>query len=143
MFYTKAFGASKIVELVRLSALAKAVGSIASPFEAYLALRGMKTLALRMERQCQNAQKVAEYLECHANVLEASSRRLSDLLDHWLWFRGCRPSEGAWPMSRCTILAFRAIRSTRCARGRCAVEGPWSPCGLKAHRVGCLRSPEV
>lgn len=54
----------------RLASLAKAVGGIASPFEAYLALRGMKTLAVRMERQCRNAQRVAEFLDGHPCVAE-------------------------------------------------------------------------
>eukprot|EP00439_Symbiodinium_sp_Y106_P018759 s6383_g2.t1 len=54
----------------RLASLAKAVGGIASPFEAYLALRGMKTLAVRMERQCRNAQRVAEFLDGHPCVDE-------------------------------------------------------------------------
>lgn len=50
--------------------LASAVGAIASPFEAYLALRGLKTLAVRMERQCANALRVAEFLEDHPCVDE-------------------------------------------------------------------------
>lgn len=39
------------------------VGAIASPFDSYLALRGLKTLDIRMERQCSNALKVAKWLE--------------------------------------------------------------------------------
>ncbi|SDQ14058.1 PLP-dependent aspartate aminotransferase family protein [Pseudovibrio sp. Tun.PSC04-5.I4] len=46
------------------------VGAIASPFDAYLALRGMKTLDVRMQRHCENAQIIAEYLETHPKVLE-------------------------------------------------------------------------
>ncbi|MFY9234289.1 MAG: PLP-dependent aspartate aminotransferase family protein [Fimbriimonadaceae bacterium] len=41
----------------------KTVGSAPSPFDCWLALRGVKTLALRMEKHCQNAQAVAEFLE--------------------------------------------------------------------------------
>ncbi|MCG9390908.1 PLP-dependent aspartate aminotransferase family protein [Escherichia coli] len=44
------------------------LGSIASPFDAYLALRGMKTLDVRMQRQCSNALLVAEFLEMHPLV---------------------------------------------------------------------------
>ena len=40
----------------------KLVGSVLGPFEAWLALRGIKTLPLRMEKQCANAQAVAEWL---------------------------------------------------------------------------------
>ncbi|CAM4269435.1 putative cystathionine gamma-synthase [Yersinia intermedia] len=47
------------------------VGAIASPFDAYLALRGMKTLDVRMERQCSNALKIAQFLEQHPKVLDA------------------------------------------------------------------------
>ncbi len=46
------------------------VGAVASPFDAYLALRGLKTLDVRMERQCKNAQGVAEFLSEQPKVLE-------------------------------------------------------------------------
>jgi cystathionine beta-lyase/cystathionine gamma-synthase len=46
----------------------KTVGPVPSPFDCWLALRGLKTLALRMERHCSNAQAVAEYLEQHPKV---------------------------------------------------------------------------
>lgn len=43
-------------------------GGILAPFEAFLVHRGVKTLPLRMQRQCENAQKLAEWLEAHAQV---------------------------------------------------------------------------
>lgn len=46
------------------------IGAVASPFDAYLALRGIKTLDVRMQRQCSNAQKVAEFLESHPKVVD-------------------------------------------------------------------------
>ena len=46
----------------QLVSLRSAVGSVPSPFDAYLVLRGIKTLALRMERHCANAQTIAEWL---------------------------------------------------------------------------------
>ncbi|MEH3415251.1 trans-sulfuration enzyme family protein [Phytobacter diazotrophicus] len=46
------------------------VGAIASPFDAYLALRGMKTLDVRMDRHCRNAQAVAEYLATHPAIAQ-------------------------------------------------------------------------
>ena len=52
----------------RLSFLQNAVGAIAGPFDSFLALRGLKTLALRMERHCQNAAAVAAWLEKHPKV---------------------------------------------------------------------------
>jgi cystathionine gamma-lyase len=52
----------------RLGYLQNALGSISGPFDSFLTLRGIKTLALRMERHCSNAQIVAEFLEGHAKV---------------------------------------------------------------------------
>jgi cystathionine beta-lyase/cystathionine gamma-synthase len=52
----------------RLTFLQNAVGAIASPFDSFLVSRGLKTLALRMERHCANAQAVAERLERHPKV---------------------------------------------------------------------------
>lgn len=48
--------------------LQNAVGAIASPFDSFLALRGLKTLHLRMARHCSNAQALAEWLENHPAV---------------------------------------------------------------------------
>ncbi len=45
-----------------------ALGGVPSPFDCFLVLRGTKTLALRMERHSQNAQKIAEYLSSHPKV---------------------------------------------------------------------------
>lgn len=52
----------------KLAFLQNAVGAVQGPFDSFLALRGLKTLALRMERHCGNAQAVAEYLEAHPKV---------------------------------------------------------------------------
>lgn len=52
----------------KIGYLFNAVGGTASPFDSYLALRGMKTLALRFQRQSENAQQLAEWLESHAKV---------------------------------------------------------------------------
>ncbi len=52
----------------RLGYLQNAVGGVQGPFESFLALRGLKTLHLRMERHCANAQAVAEALEAHPAV---------------------------------------------------------------------------
>jgi cystathionine beta-lyase/cystathionine gamma-synthase len=46
----------------------KTVGSVPSPFDCWLTLRGVKTLAIRMEKHCSNAQKVAEFLASHPQV---------------------------------------------------------------------------
>src|SRR5438270_2871316 len=47
----------------RLTFLQNAIGAIASPFDSFLALRGLKTLHLRMARHCENAEQLAEWLE--------------------------------------------------------------------------------
>jgi len=52
----------------RLRFLHNAVGAIAGPFDSFLALRGLKTLALRMERHCSNALTIARRLEAHPKI---------------------------------------------------------------------------
>ena len=51
-----------------LTFLQNAIGSVAGPFDSFLALRGVKTLALRMERHCSNALAIAQRLEAHPAV---------------------------------------------------------------------------
>jgi cystathionine gamma-lyase len=50
--------------------LQNSVGAIAGPFDSFLALRGLKTLALRMERHCENALELARWLEKEPKVRE-------------------------------------------------------------------------
>ena len=52
----------------RLRYLQNSVGSIMGPFDAYLALRGLKTLPVRIERHCQSALKIAQFLENHPKI---------------------------------------------------------------------------
>ena len=52
----------------RLGFLQNAVGSIAGPFDAFLTLRGIKTLDVRMRRHCDNAGHLATWLESHPKV---------------------------------------------------------------------------
>ncbi|HKT01276.1 MAG TPA: cystathionine gamma-synthase [Rugosimonospora sp.] len=47
-----------------------AMGSGGAPFDAWLTLRGLKTLAVRMDRHCDNAERIADYLAGHAKVVE-------------------------------------------------------------------------
>ncbi len=49
----------------KLTFLQNAVGAVASPFDSYLTLRGMKTLALRMQRHSENGAAIAKWLEAH------------------------------------------------------------------------------
>jgi len=52
----------------RLAFLQNAVGAVPSPMDAFLVLRGLKTLPIRMERHARNALEVARFLEGHAQV---------------------------------------------------------------------------
>jgi cystathionine gamma-lyase len=52
----------------RLAFLQNAVGAIAGPFDSFLAMRGLKTLHLRMQRHCDNAAAIAAWLEQHRAV---------------------------------------------------------------------------
>jgi cystathionine gamma-synthase/methionine-gamma-lyase len=51
-----------------LRALSRTIGPVLGPFESYLTMRGIKTLPLRMERQCANACRVAQWLASHPKV---------------------------------------------------------------------------
>jgi cystathionine gamma-lyase len=52
----------------RLRFLQNSVGSILGPFEAYMTLRGIKTLAVRMRQHCQSANRIAHWLEGHPKI---------------------------------------------------------------------------
>lgn len=52
----------------QIAFLQNSVGAIASPFDSFLALRGVKTLAVRMQRHCENAMAIASWLEKHRKV---------------------------------------------------------------------------
>jgi cystathionine beta-lyase/cystathionine gamma-synthase len=52
----------------RLTFLQKSLGAVPGPFDCWLVLRGLKTLAIRMRKHCENAQVVAEFLHGHPKV---------------------------------------------------------------------------
>ena len=56
----------------KIAFLQNAVGAIAGPFDSFLALRGLKTLALRMERHCSNALEIARWLQDEPQVKSVS-----------------------------------------------------------------------
>ena len=62
--------------------LQNAVGAIAGPFDSYLALRGVKTLHLRMERHCENAHCIAEWLQNNPRIDEVRYPGLSSHPQH-------------------------------------------------------------
>lgn len=61
-------GKQDFMNQIRFFGVKDMTGSVIGPFEAYLVIRGMKTLEVRMDRHCDNAEKVAAFLEGHANV---------------------------------------------------------------------------
>ena len=68
----------------RLAFLQNAVGAIAGPFDAFLALRGVKTLALRMQRHCENAAELAAWLQTHPKVTKVHYPGLASHPQHAL-----------------------------------------------------------
>ncbi len=61
-------GKKEFIDQVRYFGVKDMTGSVLSPFDAYLICRGLKTLALRMEKHCANAQLVAEFLQGHRAI---------------------------------------------------------------------------
>ncbi|HWU31318.1 MAG TPA: cystathionine gamma-synthase [Marmoricola sp.] len=75
--------------VVKDGALAEAIGfhqnsmgAIAGPFDSWLTLRGLKTLALRMERHCDNAEAIVEFLQSHPAVTHVNYPGLSSHPGH-------------------------------------------------------------
>lgn len=75
----------------RLAFLQNATGAILGPQDSWLLLRGLKTLGLRLERQQQNAQRIADYLTQHARVRKVFYPGLPGDPGHQ---RLCRQSSG-------------------------------------------------
>lgn len=65
--------------VLELGELGKLTGAVLGPFEAWITLRGVKTLSLRMERQCRNAAALAEWLACHPRVARVHYPGLANL----------------------------------------------------------------
>jgi cystathionine gamma-synthase len=66
----------------RLAYHQNAMGAINGPFDAWLTLRGIKTLAVRMERHCDNAERIVEYLVAHPRVAQVLYPGLPDHPGH-------------------------------------------------------------
>ena len=67
LVYAERFGKTAYIERAR-SIYQRTMGSVLSPFNAFLLLQGIETVALRMERHCENARKVAEFLRADPRV---------------------------------------------------------------------------
>ena len=99
--YTEAFGPAAFIGRCRVVPL-RNTGAALSPFNAFLILQGLETLALRMERHCENALKVAHYLQHHPQVAWVKYAGLPDHPEHALAQRYC----GGKPAS---ILSFGIV----------------------------------
>ncbi len=81
--YTEAFGPAAFIGRCRVVPL-RNTGAALSPFNAFLILQGLETLALRMERHTENALKVAHYLQAHEQVAWVKYAGLPDHPEHEL-----------------------------------------------------------
>ncbi|WP_342248017.1 bifunctional O-acetylhomoserine aminocarboxypropyltransferase/cysteine synthase [Pseudomonas sp. OTU2001] len=81
--YTEAFGPAAFIGRCRVVPL-RNTGAALSPFNAFLILQGLETLALRMERHTENALKVARYLQAHEQVAWVKYAGLPDHPEHEL-----------------------------------------------------------
>lgn len=75
----------------RMAFLQNSIGGILGPFDSFLALRGLKTLAIRMERHCASAMELASWLESHPKVAKV---RYPGLKSHSQYDLACRQMHG-------------------------------------------------
>ncbi len=78
----------------RLGYLQNSIGAVAGPFDSFLALRGVKTLDVRMERHCRSAQHIAAWLETHDRVERVLYPGLASHPQHELAVRQMRGGFG-------------------------------------------------
>src|SRR6202140_4261188 len=83
LVHTRQFGASAYIQRAR-SVYQRTMGSVLSPFNAFLLLQGIETVALRVERHVENARKVAEFLRNNPGVDWVNYAGFSDSPDHAL-----------------------------------------------------------
>ena len=98
----------------RLKFLQNAVGAIQGPFDSFLALRGVKTLALRMERHCANALAIAKWLEMQPDIERVIYPGLESHPQHTLAARQMRAFGGI-----VTAILKRDLGGTRRFLERC------------------------
>ena len=111
----------------KLHFLQKAVGAVPSPFDCYLVLRGLKTLAVRMERHVQSARVLAEWLASHRQVKKVFYPGLASHPGHALAARQMRGPGGMISFDLDGGIAqstafLRALRIFACAESLGGVE---------------------
>ena len=89
-----------------------AMGAVAGPFDAWLVLRGLKTLAVRMDRHCDNAERVAELLAGHPKVAQVLYPGLPEHPGHEIAAKQMKAFGG--------MVSFRCRRRLRRRRSRSA-----------------------
>ena len=102
----------------QLGFLQNAVGAIAGPFDSFLALRGMKTLALRMQRHCENALALAQWLEAQPKVKRVRYPGLPSHPQHALARRQMHGFGGMISIDLATDLAGTRRFLERCESSR-------------------------
>ncbi|OPX86738.1 MAG: Methionine gamma-lyase [Pelotomaculum sp. PtaB.Bin104] len=94
VIYTEAFGPAAFIAKARVQLL-RDLGPCLSPFNAFLLLQGLETLPLRMERHCQNAIRVAQFLDQHPKVAWVNYPGLAKHPSHELALRYYQNGFGA------------------------------------------------
>ena len=110
----------------RLRFVQNAAGAVPAPFDCYLVLRGLKTLALRMDRHCENARAVVDLLAGHAAVRRVLYPQLPDHPGHAAAAKQMRDfggmvsflCEGGEAAALAGRAAHRAVHPGGVARGR-------------------------
>ena len=94
------------------------IGGVAGPFDAWLTLRGLKTLAIRMDRHCDNAEKVVEFLSGHDGVSHVLYPGLPTHANHDVAARQMKRFGG--------MVSFRMRRGEDAAVKACAAVQLWT-----------------
>jgi cystathionine gamma-synthase len=94
------------------------IGGVAGPFDSWLTLRGLKTLAVRMERHCDNAEKVVDFLTGHDGVAEVLYPGLPGHVNHDVAARQMKRFGG--------MVSFRLRRGEDAAVKACAAVQLWT-----------------
>jgi cystathionine gamma-lyase len=105
----------------KMSFLQNAVGGVPSPFDAFLTLRGIKTLALRMERHCGNAMHVAAFLEKHPKIARVIYPGLASHPQHKLAARQMNARYGGMVTAVLKGGTEGAMRASRRFLERCSL----------------------
>jgi len=97
----------------KLRFMQNAIGSVMGPFDAYLTLRGIKTLAVRMRQHCSSAARIAAWLEAHPKVERVVYPGLASHPQHALASRQMRLDGAATGGGMITIFLKGGIAESR------------------------------